>query len=70
MTQSIYLASDRHFSPWKNGGGETAEILCHPQGAGFGDFNWRISTARVASSGPFSTFEGIDRILTVLEGGR
>lgn len=65
----IYPSQGRRFSPWKNGGGETAEILCHPLGAGFEDFDWRISTARVAQSGPFSIFPGIGRVLTVIEGG-
>ena len=31
----IYPGAGRAFAPWKNGGGETAEILCVPQGAGF-----------------------------------
>lgn len=30
---------------------------------------WRVSTAWVASDGPFSEFPGIDRVLTVIEGG-
>lgn len=69
MSGIIRRACDRQFRPWKNGGGETAEILCHPENAGFDAFQWRISTARVASSGPFSVFPGVDRVLTVLEGG-
>lgn len=52
--------------PWKNGGGETIEIAVHPEGAGFEDFLWRISSAHVAAPGPFSTFAGIDRTLSVL----
>lgn len=62
-------AATRHFTAWKNGGGETAEIVCQPEGAGFDDFQWRISTARVATSGPFSVFPGVARSLTVLESG-
>lgn len=65
----IYRGVERRFTPWKNGGGETAEILCQPEGAGFDDFDWRISTAKVGQSGPFSVFPGIDRVLTVIEGG-
>ncbi|MCZ8375682.1 MAG: HutD family protein [Beijerinckiaceae bacterium] len=56
--------------PWKNGGGETIEILAYPDGADLASFDWRISMARVASDGPFSRFDGIDRTLSVLEGGR
>ncbi|MDO8883470.1 MAG: HutD family protein [Pseudotabrizicola sp.] len=65
----IYPAATRVFRPWKNGGGTTAEILCWPPGAGFDDFTLRLSTARVESSGAFSTFPGVDRVLTVIEGG-
>lgn len=66
----INRAADRRFAAWKNGGGQTAEILCHPAGAGFDDFGWRISTARVETSGPFSTFPGVTRCLTVITGGQ
>lgn len=62
-------ADARVFRPWKNGGGETAELLASPAGAGFDDFHWRISTAKVAKSGPFSVFPGVMRSLTLLEGG-
>ncbi|MCZ0735979.1 HutD family protein [Phreatobacter sp. AB_2022a] len=54
--------------PWKNGGGETAEIAVHPESAGLADFGWRVSMATVASDGPFSLFPGIDRTLAVLTG--
>ncbi len=56
--------------PWKNGGGETIEMLAHPEGADLASFDWRISMARVAGDGAFSRFDGIDRTLSVLEGGR
>lgn len=65
----IYRGEERRFTPWKNGGGETAEILCQPEGAGFDGFDWRISTAKVGQSGPFSVFPCINRVLTVIEGG-
>ena len=55
--------------PWKNGGGETMEIAASPLGATRDHFNWRLSTAIVASDGAFSTFTNIDRTLNVLEGG-
>jgi len=55
-------------TPWKNGGGTTTEIAVSPPGAGFEDFDWRLSVARVASEGPFSRFPGIDRTLTLIEG--
>ena len=54
--------------PWKNGGGTTAEIAIGPPGSTLDSFDWRISLAHVASDGPFSSFPGIDRTLTVIEG--
>lgn len=54
--------------PWKNGGGETVEIIVSPEDAGFDTFDWRISMAHVATSGPFSSFPQIDRNLTVIAG--
>lgn len=65
----LYPAQDRRFTPWKNGGGQTAEVLCVPTGSDLESFDWRISTAQVSQSGPFSRFAGIDRVLTILEGG-
>jgi environmental stress-induced protein Ves len=64
----ILRAADYRVMPWKNGGGTTTEIAVSPEGAGLDDFDWRISMARVESSGPFSSFVGIDRTLSVLEG--
>lgn len=64
----ILRASDRVPTPWRNGGGVTTEIAVEPAGAGLADFAWRVSTAVVASDGPFSLFPGIDRVLGVLEG--
>lgn len=64
----LLRAADRPAVPWKNGGGLTYEIATFPVGAGIDDFEWRVSIAEVASSGPFSHFDGCDRILTVLDG--
>lgn len=60
-------AAERVATAWKNGGGVTWQIASEPPGAGYA-FDWRISLANVASNGPFSSFPGVDRILTVLEG--
>lgn len=54
--------------PWKNGGGTTQEIASWPPGAGLDSFGWRVSIARIAASGPFSVFAGIDRSIMLLEG--
>ncbi|HTI66353.1 MAG TPA: HutD family protein [Caulobacteraceae bacterium] len=64
----ILAARDRKAQPWKNGGGVTREIAVHPPGADMDGFAWRISTAEVASDGPFSRFEGVDRTLVILDG--
>ncbi len=64
----ILRAADYRVTPWKNGGGETAEIAAGPDGAGLEEFDWRVSMAAVASDGPFSRFDGIDRTLTVIDG--
>ncbi|MHC1550654.1 HutD/Ves family protein [Phyllobacterium sp. K27] len=64
----ILRASDHKHMPWKNGGGVTTELAVAPAGAEVSEFHWRVSMATVASDGPFSSFENIDRILTVLDG--
>ena len=51
-------------TPWKNGGGTTREIALSPTGTPF----WRLSIADVAVDGRFSSFPGLSRILTVIEG--
>lgn len=54
--------------PWKNGGGSTREVVCHPPGADMDTFDWRVSIATIAQSGPFSVFAGVDRSIMLLEG--
>jgi len=53
--------------PWRNGGGVTREVVS-AGGSGPLSFEWRISIAEVSHAGPFSTFPGVDRIITVIEG--
>ena len=55
-------------TPWKNGGGNTVELACSPPHAGLSNFDWRISIATVAASGPFSIFPGVDRTIVLLSG--
>jgi environmental stress-induced protein Ves len=64
----IIRAADYKTMPWKNGGGSTTEIAVSPEGASLGDFDWRISMAHVGADGPFSSFPGIDRTLSVISG--
>lgn len=55
---------------WKNGRGVTNELLILPAGQRFADetFMLRLSSARVASSGPFSVFANHNRYLALLSG--
>lgn len=64
----LLRARDYRRMPWKNGGGETAEIAISPHGADLAAFEWRISMAPVVTDGPFSRFEGVDRTLAIIEG--
>jgi environmental stress-induced protein Ves len=64
----IIRAADYKVMPWKNGGGTTTEIAVSPEGASLSEFDWRISMAHVGQDGPFSSFPGIDRTLSVLTG--
>jgi environmental stress-induced protein Ves len=53
-------------SRWRNGGGETREIISYPPGEA--QFAWRASIATISADGPFSPFPGIDRVITLLHG--
>ncbi|MBO9535490.1 HutD family protein [Herbaspirillum sp.] len=55
--------------PWKNEGGQTRELCVEPAEADFASFAWRASVADVGRDGVFSTFDGIDRTIVLLEGG-
>lgn len=61
--------ADGCLMPWKNGGGTTLELAVEPPGATLETgFRWRLSSATVGASGPFSAFPGLDRWLLLLEG--
>ena len=51
--------------PWRNGGGTTQELLAWPTG---GDWQLRVSVARIERDGPFSAYPGIVRHFAVLAG--
>ena len=63
-----YRAADFVDMPWKNGGGRTLQLAIHPDGATLDTFEWRVSIATVAQSGPFSAFPGCERTLMLLDG--
>lgn len=56
--------------PWRNGGGVTRELASHPKAASAQDgaWDWRVSIADVGSAGEFSTFPGMERVITVIDG--
>lgn len=66
MIQHLDTADYKHML-WKNGAGYTIE-LARSDGDSLDTFDWRISMADVKTSGDFSKFNGMQRILTVLEG--
>ena len=55
-------AADVRPEPWANGGGTTRELARADDGA------WRISLAGIDGDGPFSTFAGRHRLLTLVDG--
>jgi len=61
---------DARVLPWKNGRGTTTELALWPAEARSerGEFDWRLSSAPVDEPGPFSSFPGVERILTVTQG--
>jgi len=68
MTVHRFARGTLPVMPWKNGGGITCEIASWPVGAGLDHFDWRVSIATIAASGPFSVFAGVDRTIMLLDG--
>ncbi|HEX2656480.1 MAG TPA: HutD family protein [Xanthobacteraceae bacterium] len=64
----VLRSADYRRMPWKNGGGETIEMVAFPAHASLDAFDWRLSMAHVAQPGPFSPFPGIDRSLSIIAG--
>jgi environmental stress-induced protein Ves len=74
MGGDVLRWSEYRSMPWKNGGGMTREVA---SGAVQGrltpaepedGFDWRVSVADVDAGGSFSSFPGIDRVITLVEG--
>lgn len=51
--------------PWRNGGGQTRELLAWPDAHGW---RLRISMADITRDGDFSRFDGVERWFAVIEG--
>ena len=67
MSLRVLRPADYKRMPWKNGGGTTTELAVYPSNSAIA-YDWRISIADIESNGPFSTFEGYDRYIALLEG--
>ncbi len=53
--------------PWKNGKGETIEMVIN-HGGTLDNFDWRLSMASVVEDGIFSNFAGYTRNLILIDG--
>jgi environmental stress-induced protein Ves len=65
MTVRLIHADDIAAQPWKNGGGDTRELLVWPSAD---DWKLRVSLADIDADGPFSAFPGVVRWFAVLDG--
>lgn len=64
----VLRAADTPRVRWRNDGGWTRELLRSPAVGPPDDFDWRVSVADVEADGPFSAFDGYDRLLVLLDG--
>jgi uncharacterized protein len=64
---ALHLRRDLYRSmPWRNGAGTTLEIAREPVAGS--DFLWRLSLATIATDGPFSSYPGYRRSVTLIAG--
>jgi environmental stress-induced protein Ves len=64
----IIRASEMREGRWLNGMGVSWDIAADPPGAAAADFGWRFAIARIDADVPFSHYENVDRIFTLIEG--
>ncbi|MEH8020504.1 HutD family protein [Rheinheimera metallidurans] len=65
MSIDLITPAQWQTQPWQNGGGITHQLCRQDDAQGL---LWRLSIAEVASDGPFSRFNNIDRIILLLSG--
>ncbi|MEP7011249.1 MAG: HutD family protein [Acidobacteriota bacterium] len=65
QTPQIVRLQDVTPNPWKNGGGQTRELLAWPE---VDRWRLRVSVAEIGSDGPFSSFSGVTRWFAVVAG--
>lgn len=69
MQTELLSQNDYKVMPWKNGQGSTVEFIIDPPTSTVTDvFSYRLSSATVNTSGPFSQFSGYSRVLIPIEG--
>ncbi len=59
---------ERPATPWRNGHGSTREIAARLLGVVGPDFVWRLSVAEITEECEFSTFPGVERTATLIDG--
>jgi len=62
----VVRAAEQPRIRWRNNGGWTRDVA--RDSSQEHDFSWRVSIADVEADGPFSRFEGFDRLLVLLDG--
>ena len=62
----VVRAADQPRIRWRNDGGWTRDVARDSPNEHY--FSWRVSIADVEADGPFSFFNGFDRLLVLLEG--
>ncbi|WP_273023567.1 HutD family protein [Rheinheimera sp.] len=65
MSVNIITPQQWQTQRWQNGGGITHQLCRKDDEHGL---LWRVSVAEVASDGPFSRFDNIDRVIMLLAG--
>ena len=59
---------DYQTKPWKNGKGQTQDIIVMPEGADHANFDLRFALSPIVEEARFSSFPEVDRVITVIEG--
>lgn len=62
------IPADYQRKPWKNGRGQTLDILLLPENSAHANFDLRFALSPISEDGPFSSFPGVDRVTTMVEG--
>lgn len=65
MSLKLIRTEEVALQPWRNGGGQTRELLAWPSTE---QCNLRIALADIAVDGPFSVYEGVERWIVVTSG--